>query len=238
MDPSELRACMRASLSEGLRALEDFLGHEENIAAMASMSAALAACFSAGNKVLACGNGGSACDALHFAEEFTGRFRKERRPLPVIPLMEAGHLTCVANDYGWDEVFARGVEAYGKPGDILVLLSTSGNSPNVVKAAAAARRAGLKILLLLGREGGALKGQGDLEIIVPGRNSDRIQEIHMQVLHILIEGVEREMFPANYADAPATDGRPKAVEQPQAGGRPQDWAPRTTPERASRRLRQ
>jgi len=199
MDQSELRACMRASLAEGLKALQDFLGGDGNIAAMASMSAALAACFSAGNKVLACGNGGSACDALHFAEEFTGRFRKERRPLPVIPLMEAGHLTCVANDYGWDEVFARGVEAYGKPGDILMLLSTSGNSANVVKAAAAARRAGMKILALLGKTGGALKGQGDLEIIVPGRNSDRIQEIHMQVLHVLIEGVERQLFPGNYA---------------------------------------
>jgi D-sedoheptulose 7-phosphate isomerase len=240
MDPSELRACMRASLTEGLRALEDFLSHEPNISAMASMSAALAACFAAGNKVLACGNGGSACDALHFAEEFTGRFRKERRPLPVIPLMEAGHLTCVANDYGWDEVFARGVEAYGKPGDILLLLSTSGNSPNVVKAAAAARRLGLQTLSLLGKTGGSLKGQGDIEIVVPGRNSDRIQEIHMQVLHILIEGVEREMFPENYADAePAdgrgdTDGRPQA--DPHSEQRPQDWAPLTATKRASRRL--
>jgi len=231
MDQSEMRACMRASLEEGRRALEDFLGHEENIAAMAAMSTALADCFSAGNKVLACGNGGSACDAMHFAEEFTGRFRKDRRPLPVIPLMEAGHLTCVANDYGWDEVFARGVEAYGRPGDVLVLLSTSGNSPNVVKAAVAARRVGMRVLALLGKSGGALKGQVDLEIVAPGKNSDRIQEIHMQVLHILIEGVERELFPSNYAEA-------SPGERPPADVRPQDWAPRVTPERASHPLRQ
>lgn len=224
MDDSQLRACMRASLEEGRRALDAFLADEANIAAMASMSAALAACFAEGNKVLACGNGGSACDALHFAEEFTGRFRKERRALPVIPLMESGHLTCVANDYGWDEVFARGVEAYGKPGDILVLLSTSGNSANIVKAAAAARRAGMKILAFLGRDGGTLKGQGDLEIIAPGANSDRIQEIHMQVLHILIEGVERRMFPENYADWSALANR-----------RPQDLAARAPKPLQSRR---
>jgi D-sedoheptulose 7-phosphate isomerase len=199
MDEMNMRAHMRASLEEGRRALDAFLSQEAHIAAMASMTAALAACFAAGNKVLACGNGGSACDALHFAEEFTGRFRKERKPLPVIPLMEASHLTCVANDYGWDEVFARGVEAYGKPGDALVLLSTSGNSPNVVKAAAMAKRLGLKVISLLGKTGGALKGVGDVELIVPGANSDRIQEIHMLVLHILIEGVERELFPANYS---------------------------------------
>jgi D-sedoheptulose 7-phosphate isomerase len=217
--------------------LEDFLGQEDNIAVMASMSAALADCFSAGNKVLDCGNGGFACDALHFAEEFTGRFRKERRPLPVIPLMVSGHLTCVANDYGWDEVFARGVEAYGKAGDVLVLLSTSGNSANVVKAAAAARRAGLKILLLLGRDGGALKGQGDLEIVVPGRNSDRIQEIHMQVLHILIEGVERKMFPENYAGDGTAEARPDAKGQSDANRAQEDWAPLTVPKPASSRLR-
>jgi D-sedoheptulose 7-phosphate isomerase len=199
MDESQIRACMRASLEEGRAALEDFLRHEGNIAAMASMTSALAGCFEAGNKVLICGNGGSACDALHFAEECTGRFRKERKALPALSLTEPAHLSCVANDYGWNEVFARGVEAYGKPGDLLVVLTTSGNSPNVVRAAEAARAAGMKVLALLGKTGGALKGRGDWEIIVPGKNSDRIQEIHMLVLHILIEGVERKMFPGNYA---------------------------------------
>jgi D-sedoheptulose 7-phosphate isomerase len=200
MDETQIRACMRASLEEGRRALDDFLGREGNIAAMAAMTSVLAACFEAGNKVLICGNGGSACDALHFAEECTGRFRKERKALPALSLTEPAHLTCVANDYGWKEVFARGVEAYGRPGDVLIVLTTSGNSPNVVRAAEAARKAGMKVLALLGKTGGELKGQGDREIIVPGKNSDRIQEIHMLVLHILIEGVERRMFPENYAD--------------------------------------
>ena len=199
MDESQIRACMRASLHEARGALDDFMSRDGNVAAMSAMTSALSACFAAGSKVLICGNGGSACDALHFAEECTGRFRKERKALPAISLTEPAHLTCVANDYGWDEVFARGVEAFGRPGDVLVVLSTSGNSPNVVKAAAAARGAGLKVLSLLGKDGGTLKGRGDVEIIVPGKHSDRIQEIHMLVLHILIEGVERELFPANYA---------------------------------------
>jgi D-sedoheptulose 7-phosphate isomerase len=199
MDASQLRASLRASLDEARKALDDFLGREENLAAMARMTAALSRCFAEGNKVLICGNGGSACDALHFAEECTGRFRKERKALPALSLTEPAHLTCVANDYGWDEVFARGVEAYGKSGDVLVALTTSGNSPNVVRAAEAARKAGMRVVALLGRTGGAMKGRGDCEIIVPGTNSDRIQEIHMLILHILIEGVERELFPANYA---------------------------------------
>ena len=96
--------------------------------------------FAAGNKAISCGNGGSACDAIHFAEEFTGRFIKDRKPLPAIPLTDPGHLTCVGNDYGYDEVFARGVSAYGKPGDVLVAISTSGNSRNVIRAVEEARK--------------------------------------------------------------------------------------------------
>lgn len=161
MEDTTMREHMRASLAEGRNALDAFLSREGNIESMAAMASALAACFAAGGKVLACGNGGSSCDALHFAEEFTGRFRKERKPLPVIPIMEASHLTCVANDYGWDEVFARGVEAYGKPGDVLVVLSTSGNSPNVIKAVAKAQALGLRVIALLGKTGGALKGSAD-----------------------------------------------------------------------------
>lgn len=199
MDEATMRDYMRASLAEARLALDAFLSAEANIAAMAAMTSDLASCFASGGKVLSCGNGGSACDALHFAEEFTGRFRKERKPLPVIPLLEASHLTCVANDYGWEEVFARGVEAYGKPGDVLVAISTSGNSPNVIRAVAKAKSLGMRVLCLLGKNGGALKGQAHHELIVAGATSDRIQEIHMLVLHILIEGVERELFPANYS---------------------------------------
>ena len=186
------------SLTEARTALDRFQSDPINLTALASMAQTLAACFKSGNKVLACGNGGSACDAIHFAEEFTGRFRKHRKALPVIALTESSHLTCVANDYGWDEVFARGVEAYGKPGDLLLAISTSGNSPNVIRAVETAKALGMETLLLLGKTGGKLKGTGTLEIIVASDTTERIQEIHMTALHILIECVERTMFLENY----------------------------------------
>ena len=148
--------------------------------------------------MLACGNGGSACDAVHFAEEFTGRFRKHRRALPVIALTEAAHLTCVANDYGFDEVFARGVEAFGKPGDLLLAISTSGNSPNIVRAVETAKGLGMEVILLLGKSGGKLKGAGTHEILVASETTERVQEIHMLALHVVIESVERALFPENY----------------------------------------
>ncbi len=195
----KIQDAIRNSLAEAREALERFQSDQANQLALAAMSSALSACFQSGNKVLACGNGGSACDAIHFAEEFTGRFRKHRKALPVIPLTEASHLTCVANDYGWDEVFARGVEAYGKPGDLLLAISTSGNSPNVIRAVETAKKQGMGVLLLLGKSGGKLKGQGTLEIVVASETTERIQEVHMTALHILIESVERTLFPENYS---------------------------------------
>lgn len=185
-------------LQDAVQALADTVASPETQIFLEKGSAILASTFAKGEKVLTCGNGGSACDALHFAEEFTGRFKDHRRALPVIPLMEGAHLTCVANDYGFEAVFARGVEAYGKPGDVLLALSTSGNSRNVVAAVEMAKNVGMTTLLLLGKNGGVLKGQGDLEITVPGRTTERIQEIHMLILHLLIEGVERSLFPENY----------------------------------------
>lgn len=154
--------------------------------------------FQNGNKVLICGNGGSNCDALHFAEEFTGKFRHERRPLPAISLSDSSHITCVGNDYGFDYIFSRGVEAYGKSGDLFIGISTSGNSKNIIKAIEKAKVMDMKTCVLLGKDGGKLKGVCDYEFIIPGETSDRIQEIHMMILHIIIEGVERVMFPENY----------------------------------------
>ncbi|MGD9789576.1 MAG: D-sedoheptulose 7-phosphate isomerase [Phycisphaerales bacterium] len=148
----------------------------------------------AGGKVLICGNGGSLCDATHFAEELTGRFRADRPALPAIAISDAGHITCTANDYGFDRVFSRGVEALGKAGDVLIVLSTSGNSKNVVLAVEAARAKGLSVVALLGKTGGALKGMADVELIAPGATADRIQELHMIVLHTIVEGVEAAMF--------------------------------------------
>ncbi len=196
----ELNRIVEAALAEAQNALGNFIADAENTPRIRRMAEGLAGCFRSGGKVLACGNGGSACDALHFAEEFTGRFRKDRAALPVIPLLESSHLTCVANDYGFEQVFARGVEAYGKSGDVLVAISTSGNSANVIRAVETARRLGMKVYLLLGKGGGALRGKGDEELWVRSGNTERVQEVHMAALHILIECVERILFPENYAE--------------------------------------
>lgn len=178
--------------------LENFIKEEEKRKETEKVAEALAEVFNNGNKVLICGNGGSNCDALHFAEEFTGRFRGDRRALPAIAISESSHITCVGNDYGFDYVFSRGVEAYGKCGDMFIGISTSGNSGNVIKAVEAAKKIGMKTCVLLGKDGGKLKGMCDYEFIIPGKTSDRVQEIHMMILHIIIEGVERIMFPENY----------------------------------------
>ncbi len=178
--------------------LENFIKEEEKRKETENVAKVLAEVFNNGNKVLICGNGGSNCDALHFAEEFTGRFRGDRRALPVIAISESSHITCVGNDYGFDYVFSRGVEAYGKSGDMFIGISTSGNSGNVIKAVEAAKKIGMKTCVLLGKDGGKLKGMCDYEFIISGKTSDRVQEIHMMILHIIIEGVERIMFPENY----------------------------------------
>ena len=181
-----------------LALLENFIKEEEGRRETEKVAKELADVFTKGNKVLICGNGGSNCDALHFAEEFTGRFRGDRKALPAIAISDSSHITCVGNDYGFDYIFSRGVEAYGKEGDMFFGISTSGNSPNVIKAVEAAKKLGMKTCVLLGKDGGKLKGICDYEFIIPGKTSDRIQEIHMMILHIIIEGVERIMFPENY----------------------------------------
>ena len=148
---------------------------------------------------MACGNGGSMCDAMHFAEEWTGRFRSDRNPLPAVAFSDPSHLTCIANDFGFDEVFARLVTAYGKKGDLLVTLSTSGNSPNILRALEVAREKGITTVGLLGKGGGKALPLVDIPITVPlATTSDRIQEVHIKTLHIAIEAVERALFPLNY----------------------------------------
>ncbi len=197
---NSLSAHLLQSFKTGQSLLESFIQEKSNLSTIEKMSLEMAKCFESGNKVLSCGNGGSLCDAMHFAEEFTGRFNGDRKALPAIALSDSSYITCTANDYGYDKVFSRGVEAFGKSGDILVALSTSGNSPNVVEAVKVAKEQGLQVFLFIGKEGGQLKEQGDFEICVPGKTSDRIQEVHMMCLHILIEGVERILFPENYEE--------------------------------------
>jgi D-sedoheptulose 7-phosphate isomerase len=151
-----------------------------------------------GHNLFTCGNGGSHCDAMHFAEELTGRYRKDRHALGALALGDASHVTCVSNDYGFEHIFARQVEGLGRPGDMLVGLSTSGNSANVIRAFEMAKKKNIKTVALLGRDGGKLKDLADLAIIVPGHSSDRIQELHIKLIHIVIEVLERELFPENY----------------------------------------
>jgi len=152
----------------------------------------MAASLRSGGKILTCGNGGSLCDAQHFAEELSGRYRQNRRALAAIALTDAAHLTCVANDFGFEFVFSRFVEALGRPGDVLLAISTSGNSPNVLRAAEAARELGMTVVSLTGKDGGRLAGISDVEIRAPHAGfADRIQEIHIKVIHVLILLIER-----------------------------------------------
>ncbi len=182
------------ALADAADVLDRLRADAATLGACDQLALALIGAFRTGHKVLVCGNGGSCCDAAHFAEELTGRFRKDRAPLPAIACADAGHITCTANDYGYDEVFARWVTALGRPGDVLLLLSTSGNSENVVRAAAAGAAAGMTVAALLGKDGGRLKGSCPIEIIVPGATADRIQELHMIVLHTVVQGVEKALF--------------------------------------------
>src|ERR1043165_2669827 len=175
-------------------ALEALSSDAAALNAVDHIAALLAERFSAGKKVLICGNGGSACDAMHFAGELTGRFRHDRPGLPATPGVDPGHITCTANDFGFEHVFSRWVEALGQKGDVLIVLSTSGKSANILKAAEAGRTRGLTTIALLGKDGGALKGRCEHELIVPGDGSERVQELHMLILHTLVEGVERIMF--------------------------------------------
>ena len=147
-----------------------------------------------GNKIISCGNGGSLCDAMHFAEELTGRFRKDRMPLPAIAISDPSHITCVANDFGFDYIFSRTVEALGKSGDLLLAISTSGNSQNVVNAIDSAKHIGMKVVGLTGKTGGQMASLCDVEIRIPHNGySDRIQEIHVQVIHSLVNYIELSM---------------------------------------------
>ena len=185
------------AIADVVRAAE-FLQEISSVNFIETASVWIAQCFQSDSKILIAGNGGSLCDAMHFAEECTGIFRARRKPLPAIVLSEPGHITCVSNDLDFDEIFARGIEAFGRSGDIVILLTTSGNSSNILKAADCAKKKGIKTIAFSGKTGGRLRGKCDLEWIVPGfEYSDRIQEAHMAAIHIIIEMVEKILFPVH-----------------------------------------
>ncbi|GAC1377290.1 MAG: D-sedoheptulose 7-phosphate isomerase [Hymenobacter sp.] len=183
---------IRAEFAEARAVLDRFLAEPANLTRIAEAADLMATSLRHGGKILTCGNGGSLCDAQHFAEELSGRYRHDRRALAAIALTEASHMTCVANDFGFEFVFSRFVEALGRPGDVLLAISTSGHSPNVLRAAEAAKAAGMRVVSLTGKDGGHLAGLSDVEIRAPHSGyADRIQEIHIKVIHILIMLIEK-----------------------------------------------
>jgi D-sedoheptulose 7-phosphate isomerase len=166
---------------------------------LVAVAESIVECLGSGGRVLSCGNGGSMCDAMHLAEEMSGRFEGDRPPLSAMAISDPSHLSCTANDFGFEQVFARGVHAWGREGDVLVALSTSGNSPNILAAVTAARQVGMTVVGFLGKGGGAMATRCDHAIVVPASRSDRIQEIHIKLIHSLIELVERRLHPENYS---------------------------------------
>jgi D-sedoheptulose 7-phosphate isomerase len=179
-------------LREAEQTLDRFINNEEHIEAIERAAGIMADAIKGGGKIMSCGNGGSNCDAMHFAEELTGRFRENRRALPAMSLSDASHITCTANDFGFDYIFSRVVDALGKEGDVLLGISTSGNSGNVLQAAKSAKQQGMKVVALTGKDGGQMASLADVEIRVPHQGfSDRIQEIHIKVIHLLVFLIEK-----------------------------------------------
>jgi D-sedoheptulose 7-phosphate isomerase len=184
---------MEASFSDAVALTKEFLESKETERTFSLIVAAFVKALESGHRVLVCGNGGSLSDAMHFAEEWTGRFREERKPLPVLALSDPAHITCVGNDFGFEYIFSRMVEAWGSEGDILVVLTTSGRSPNIIEAARVGREKKMTVIGLLGKGGGEVKSLCDIALVAPGKTTDRIQELHMIILHTLTEVVERNV---------------------------------------------
>ncbi|MBE7441659.1 MAG: D-sedoheptulose 7-phosphate isomerase [Flavobacteriales bacterium] len=179
---------------EAKQILDQFVQDEHNFSKIAEAGEVMLNAIVDGKKIISCGNGGSMCDAMHFAEELSGRFRENRKPIAAISISDASHITCVGNDYGFDEIFSRYVEAIGNTGDVLLAISTSGNSKNVLKAVEVAKTKGMKIVALTGKDGGLLASIADVEVRAPhSKYADRAQEIHIKVIHSLIHYIEENL---------------------------------------------
>ncbi|MFP4046703.1 MAG: D-sedoheptulose 7-phosphate isomerase [Bacteroidota bacterium] len=182
---------IKKNFKEARSILDDFIANENNWREIEIAGSIMTTALQNGNKLIACGNGGSMSDAMHFAEELTGRFRESRKPVPAMAIADPTHISCTSNDYGYDYVFSRYVEAFGKEGDVLLAISTSGNSVNVLKACEVAREKAMEIVALTGKDGGKLKDICDVEIRAPwSEYADRAQEIHIKIIHSLIHFIE------------------------------------------------
>ncbi|MCA2999683.1 MAG: SIS domain-containing protein [Burkholderiales bacterium] len=192
---------VQANLMQSKQALENLLANPIALANVAAAAELIGAAFDAGGRVFSCGNGGSMCDAMHFAEELSGRYRQDRKALPAVSISDPSHISCVGNDYGYDCIFSRYLEAHARAGDVLLGISTSGKSANVIKAAEYAKANGIHVVTLTGKPDSVLGGLATIDIVTPGNSgyADRVQELHIKVIHILIELVERRFFPHNYA---------------------------------------
>jgi D-sedoheptulose 7-phosphate isomerase len=178
----------------GAKSVLETFAVKENFERIEAAGKLLIDAFRKNNKAISCGNGGSMCDAMHFAEELSGRFRNDREAFPAISISDPAHITCTANDYGYDKIFSRFIEAVGKSGDVLLAISTSGNSKNVIEAIHAAKAKGMKVIALTGKDGGQIKNHCDIEIRAPHAEfADRAQEIHIKIIHSLIHFVEEGM---------------------------------------------
>lgn len=185
---------IRRSLEEAKRILDEFLAEEDNINRISEAGEMMVKSLRSGGKLISCGNGGSMCDAMHFAEELTGRYRNDRKPFAAISISDPSYITCTANDYGFEKIFSRFIEAHGNNGDILLAISTSGNSANVIEAAGAARQKGMKIVALTGQDGGKLAHISDIELRAPESGyADRAQEIHIKIIHSLLLYIEKNL---------------------------------------------
>jgi D-sedoheptulose 7-phosphate isomerase len=185
------RSIIENNFTEAQKILLEFLANPKSLDSIESAGQLMIDSLKAGNKIISCGNGGSMCDAVHFAEELSGRFRDDRKALAAVSISDPAHITCVGNDYGFDKIFSRYIEALGNPGDTLLAISTSGNSANVVNAVKAAKEKGMKVVGLTGKDGGKIASLCDVEIRAPkSEYADRVQEIHIKVIHSLIHFIE------------------------------------------------
>jgi D-sedoheptulose 7-phosphate isomerase len=191
----DFKQIIQAEFSQAAQVLEKFMSNEHNITLVERAAKVIADSILQGGKVISCGNGGSHCDAMHFAEELTGKYRENRKAIPAICISDPSHISCVGNDYGYEFIFSRYLDALGNKGDVLLGISTSGNSMNIIRAAEIAKEKGMKVIILSGKDGGKLAPLADVELRVPYHGyADRIQEVHIKIIHILMLLIEKQVI--------------------------------------------